>query len=251
MNAMGVSRMIPTACFVATVLAAQTFEAATVKVSSHNPSNGEQRSRSKIEFTPTTLRMTNVTVRDCVQWAYHARFFEVTGPGSIDGERYDILARTFEPAAEAQMRRMLQALLGERFKLALHRETKTMSVFELVVDKGGPKLPPPKPEGPNPQVHSAESLPLVRDGSFIFQSATISEFAGKLSMLRGVDAPVIDKTGIPGSYDIILNGAAEAVRAGDGASIPEFVRQIGLKMVAAKDPVEAIVVDSASRPSEN
>lgn len=233
------------------MLAAQTFDAASVKVSSHNPANGEQRSRSRIEFTPTTLRMTNVTVRDCVQWAYHARSFQVTGPGSIDGERYDILARTFEPATEDQMRRMLQQMLADRFRLALHRETKMVSVFELVVDKGGPKIPPPKPEGANPQVHSADSLPLVRDGSFVFQNATIPEFAAKLSMLWGVDAPVIDKTGIKGSYDIILNGAAEAVRAGDGGSIPEFVRQVGLKMVAAKDPVEIIVVDSTSRPSEN
>jgi len=243
--------MIPVAWLLASALAAQTFDAATVKVSGHNPANGEGRARSRIEFTPTTLRMTNVTIRDCVQWAYHARSFQVTGPNSIDGERYDILARTFEPASEDQMRRMLQVLLGDRFKLALHRETKTVSVFELVVDKGGPKLPPAKPAPANPDVHSADSLPLVRDGNFIFQNATMSEFAGKLSLLRGVDAPVIDKTGIEGSYDIVLNGAAEAVRAGDGASIPEFVRQIGLKMISAKDPVETIVIDTVSRPSEN
>src|SRR5215475_233104 len=133
---MAAGRIISVGCLLASVLAAQTFDAASVKVSSHNPANGEQRARSRIEFTPTTLRMTNVTIRDCVHCAYHARTFQVTGPGSIDGERYDFLARTFEAATEDQMRRMLQVLLGDRFKLALHRETKTVSVFELVVDKG-------------------------------------------------------------------------------------------------------------------
>src|SRR5439155_19955614 len=137
------------------------------------------------------------------------------------------------------------------FNLALHREVKRLSVFELVVDKGGPKLPPAKADAEKPPVHSTDSLPLVRDGSFVFPDASISEFAGKLSLLRGVGVPVIDKTGIKGSYDIVLNGAADALRQEDGAPISEFVRQIGLRMVAAKEAVEVIVVDSASRPSRN
>jgi uncharacterized protein (TIGR03435 family) len=239
---------------VSAVLGAQSraaFDVASVKVGTHAPVNGELSSRSRIEFTPTSLTMTNVTLRDCVQWAYRARFYEVSGPGLIDGERYDIVAKTSTGVTPDELRAMVQPLLADRFKLALHREVKSLNVFELRVDKGGPKLPRPKTDAEGLAVHSVDSLPLVRDGSFVFPDASMAEFAGKVSLLRGVGAPVIDKTGIAGVYDIVLEGAANALRQEDGAPISEFMRQLGLKMVAAKDTVEVIVVDSASRPSRN
>src|ERR1043165_8093486 len=99
-----------------------------------------------------------------------------------------------------------------------------LPVFELVVAKGGPKLPARKAGEELSPTHSAESLPRVDHGSFVFQDASMTEFAAKLSLLRGVDLPVVDKTGIAGVYDITLKSAASAILEPNGPSISTLVQ---------------------------
>jgi uncharacterized protein (TIGR03435 family) len=145
---------------------------------------------------------------------------------------------------------MLQDLLGKRFQLALHRETKMLPVYELVVAKGGPRLPAPKAD--LSPTHASESLPRVQDGSFVFQDASITDFAAKLSLLRGIDLPVVDRTGIQGVFDITLKSAADAILQPDGPSLFTLIReQLGLRLVPEKAPVEVLIIDRVGRPSEN
>jgi len=105
---------------------------------------------------------------------------------------------------------MLRNLLAKRFKLALHREAKLFPVYELIVAKHGPKLPAPKAGGELAPYHAVESLPRVENGSFVFQEISLTEFAEKLSPLRGIERPVLDRTEIQGFYDITLRSAASA-----------------------------------------
>ena len=88
--------------------------------------------------------MWNVDLTDCVQWAYSVKFYQVSGPRFLRSERYDILAKTEGSVPVSHLRAMLQNALEKRFQLTLHRETKMLPVYDLVVAKGGPRLPAPK-----------------------------------------------------------------------------------------------------------
>jgi uncharacterized protein (TIGR03435 family) len=228
------------------------FDAASIKLAALWKPGGEGSKRSKIEYTPKSLSMWNVDLSDCVQWAYGVPFYQVAGPDFPEGERYDILARTEESAPVSQLRLMLRNLLDTRFHLALRRETKMLPVYQLVVAKGGPKLPARKAGSDLPANHSADSLPRVQDGGFIFQNVSMADFAAKLSLLKGIELPVIDQTHIDGVFDITLNSAASAILRPDGASLFTLIQeQLGLRLVSAKAPMEMLIVERVSRPSEN
>ena len=196
--------------------------------------------------------MWNVDLPDCVQWAYGVKFYQISGPGFPRSERYDILGKTGSSVPVNQLRAMLQDLLEKRFQLRLHREMKMLPVYELVVAKGGPRLPVAKADPGLSPTHASESLPRVQDGSFVFEDASMAEFAAKLPLLRGVDLPVIDRTGIKGVFDITLKSAANAILQPDGPSVSTLVQeQLGLKLMPAKAPIQVIVIDQIAKPSEN
>jgi len=225
------------------------FEVASIKPSALSMKGGEGSGRSRIEHSPDSVTMRNVDLKDCVQWAYGVEYYQIPAPNSLDGKGYDVLAKAAGAVPVSQLRLMLQQLLAERFKLTLHRETRTMPVYALTVAKGGPKLPSPNADDGH---HAVESLPRIQDGSFVFAGTTIGEFAAKLSLLRGIDRPVVDQTGIQGSFDLILKGGAEATRQADGASLFTLIQeQLGMKLVATKAPLEIVVIDHAEKPSEN
>ncbi|HEY1986794.1 MAG TPA: TIGR03435 family protein [Terracidiphilus sp.] len=212
---------------------------------------GEGNSRSQIETTADSLTLRNVDLREMVQWAYGLKAYQVLGPGLTAGQRYDVRARSGEAVAESRLRLMLQDLLATRFKVRLHHEQKRISVYELVVARGGPRLPKNKGDTPLP-FDAKESLPRVVDGSFVFSNVSIPEFAEQLAELRGIDRPVVDRTGIEGVYDITLKSAASALLEPDGPSLLTLIQeQIGLKLMSAKDPVEVVIVDRVEKPSAN
>jgi len=232
--------------------ASASFDAASIKPAALWKAGGEGSKRSKIEYTPKSLSMWNVDLADCVQWAWGVPFYQVSGSDFPNGERYDILARTEESVPVSQLRLRLRNLLDTRFHLALHQETKNFPVYRLVVAKGGPRLPARKADRDLPADHAAESLPRVQEGSFVFQNVSMADFAARLSMLRGIELPVIDQTHIEGVYDITLKSAASAILRPDGPSLFTLLEeQLGLRLVSAKAPMEMLVIEHVSRPSEN
>jgi uncharacterized protein (TIGR03435 family) len=227
---------------------ATTFEVASVKLAAKRVGR-EGGNRSRIEHTPTSLSMFNVSLSDCVQWAYGVPPFRVSAPDA-DSDSYDILAKTGAAVPVSQLRVMLQDLLANRFKLVLHREIRMLPVYELQVAKGGPRLPPPNAS--RSLVHASESLPRIEGDSFLFADASMAEFAQMLAQLRGIDMPVIDRTGIAGTFDIVLKSAPSAIREGDGAALFAIIQsQLGLKLLSAKAPMDVVVVDRAAKPAEN
>lgn len=224
-----------------------SFEAASINPASI-PVGGEGRNRSRIEYSPKSLTMLNVDLTRSVEWAYGVEYFQISAP-HISSETYDILAKTADAVSVSQLRLMLQDLLARRFHLTLHRETRMVSVYELVAAKGGPKLPPPKPDA---SVHAAESLPRIENDSFVFHDSTMPHFAAVLMQLRGIDLPVVDRTGIAGTFDLALKGAPAVTREGDTAALFAIVQdQLGLRLAPAKDPMEVIVIDHADKPTGN
>jgi uncharacterized protein (TIGR03435 family) len=208
---------------------------------------------SRTEVTPGSVSMTGVTLRSAVKWTYGVRDDQVSGPGWLGTERYDIVAKAGGPTPVPELRLMLQALLADRFGLALHRETKERPVFVIAVGEDGPKLTPAAETGPS-------KLKVV-DGALLFEHYTLAELADRLSAAPfGLGRPVLDRTGIAGVYDVsvpIPGGIAEMKLAAERASLanesedpsPYFAafRKAGLKLEAKKEPVEVLVIDRAEK----
>lgn len=224
-----------------------TFEVASIRPATMAGTGGEGSSRSQIETAADGVTMRNIDLREMIEWAYGLQDYQVMG--AARSERYDVRARAGERVSEGLLKQMMQDLLTTRFKLQVHREQKTRPVYDLLVGKGGPRLPKDK-TGTLPPGYPRESLPRVVDGSFVFGNVSMGEFVRQLSEIRGIDLPVVDRTGIAGVYDITLKGAASAVLDPQGTSLLTLIQeQLGLKLESAKDSVEVVVVDHAERPS--
>ena len=227
------------------------FDVASIRPAAASQAGGEGSSRSQIESAADSLTMNNIDVAEMVQWAFGLEQYQVSVPEAIENQRYDIRARAGDPVPLSTLKLMLQDLLATRFKLQFHREQIKTSVYELIVAKGGPKLPADK-TATLPPAYSKESLPRVIDGGFVFNNVSMDEFARQLTELRGIGLPVIDRTGIQGVYDITLKSAASALLDPNGPSLLTLIQeQLGLKLVSARDPIEVIIVDHAEKPSAN
>jgi uncharacterized protein (TIGR03435 family) len=206
------------------------------------------------------------------------------GPKWIDSERYTINAETESRVSEPIMRGpMLQAVLEDRFKLKVHRETREVPIYELTVAKGGFKLQPAKEGSCTPRVLRVPGQPPPRNPgpgepplcgqsfakrigsswSLDLRSMTLDEFAKWLDF--GLDRLVFDKTGVAGKYDFhmefsadestpgFLLGGSESGDAPDPGYATMFsaIQQFGLKLVPTKGPGHFLMIDSVERPSPN
>jgi uncharacterized protein (TIGR03435 family) len=79
------------------------------------------------------LTMTNIRLSSCLKWAFDVQDSQISGPGWIEAERYDIVAQATGPTTTNNLKLMLRSLLADRFKLALHHANKESSVYGLVV----------------------------------------------------------------------------------------------------------------------
>ena len=84
------------------------------------------------------MTYSGLTLKNLLTVAYGVKNYQISGPGWLDTERYDIMAKMPPDTTKEQFALMLQSLIAERFKLTLHRETKDLPLYELAVAKGGP-----------------------------------------------------------------------------------------------------------------
>jgi len=221
-------------------------------------------------FRPSNGRFSaeNMSLQALLWWAYNVQDFQIVGgPGWIDSDHYDIEAKPAAGQDNSQMQLMVQALLQDRFKLMLHRDTKVLPIYVLTVAKGGPKLKagtcltpeantPPAP-GQGPSVYCG-----YRGIGRNNLQATGTHMDGFTDILTTVlKRKVMDKTGFTGSFDVFLrwtpdqvstgNPAAPAVDTSGPSIFTAIQEQLGLKLESDKGPVEVLVIDSVERPSEN
>lgn len=229
----------------------EAFDVASVKVNLTGSRGGYPGlAPGGQRFTATSLPLVAL-----IMLAYNVTPSRISGvPSSFTTELYDIEASCEHPIEQEQALRMLQTLLATRFKLVLHRETKELPIYALVVGKGGPKFHD-SPEGSTPARQRT-------DRGFMYKGATMSGLT--LVFSQQLDRPVVDKTGLTGRYDFALEYAPE--RPGRGAAegreaapnpdgLPSIFtaveEQLGLKLESQKGPIEFIVVDHAEKPSAN
>jgi uncharacterized protein (TIGR03435 family) len=200
------------------------------------------------------------------------------GPAWMYTGRYRIDAKAEGPVnIEMMQGPMMQSLLEDRFKLKLHRETREIAVFELTIDKNGPKLHPAREGGcvafdrnhPPPEPSPGEPGPVLcgflrrsTNGGFDVPGVTIADLCRQL--MAYVDGDIIDKTGIAGVFDVHLeltpadvgySGATpdptSTFTPGDGRAIAAAVQKLGLQMRPGKGSAQILVVDRLERPPEN
>ena len=265
---------------IAIVLRAQdkdaTFEVATVKANKSGESNGMLQRQPGGRLTAT-----NMPLRPMITYAYQLAGYQlIGGPGWVDSARYDVVAKMEgNPAAVAPgagtdpMQTALQKLLADRFKLKVHRDSREMDIYALVMLKPGtpgPQLKPTTedcaaaaaaaqrgapPTGPNAPFCGSSIGP----GTIRFGGLPASQIARTLSILSG--RFVADRTGLAGSWDFTLKFAPEqrgqppGANAANDSDLPSFFtaiqEQLGLKLEATKGPVDVVVIDGIEQPKDD
>src|SRR5690242_5546021 len=176
--------------FASTLLAqSPSFDVASIKP---NRSGG---GGSSIRTANGQVAMENVPLRKVTLWAYGIpddREFVLIGPGWLGTERFDILAK-FPADQAADVRKMTQSLLAERFKLQLHREMRQLPAYGLVVAKNGPKIRAADEGAPR-----TEGRPGRLDATRI----TVQKLCDLIARLVG--QPVLNETGLNGVYSFTL-----------------------------------------------
>jgi uncharacterized protein (TIGR03435 family) len=225
------------------------FEVASVKPNksgSHHSSTQSHGGR---------VTATNVALEQYIKFAYNVASYQISGPDWLKSERYDITAEAPSSTSNDQLRLMLQTLLADRFKLALHSEEKMLPVYEVVIAKNGPKLRAAKSSG-----HGGFSS---SPGHVSAQEESVTRFAELLSHLT--ERPVVDRTGLKGVYNFTLQWTPDmqpvppeqvnkaATNDSGGPSLFTAVQeQLGLKLMPRKDPVEILVIDHVDKvPTAN
>ena len=217
-------------------------------------------------------------------------------PGWFSTESFTIEAHApanLPDPTKDQMRQMMQSLLADRFNLKIHFETRQASLLALTVAKPGklgPKLirnpgpacaapgPPPTPpaggEGIFPTlpcdayVMTAKNdhtriLTGARDTTMAMFAATLPNLMipGQGSVLGSQERPVVDRTGLDGRFDIMIEWAADLSSpfppfgVEPDAAGPTFIdalrEELGLKLEPIKGPIQVLVIDHVEQPSDN
>ena len=193
----------------------------------------------------------NRTLKRYIMAAYGVGPNQIAGgPPWLDSIRFDIDAKAEQPIDDDDaFMAMLQTLLAERFKLAIHRENKPSEAYLLVVAKSGPKLE--KAKDGEPTTNGSH-------GGIDAQVITMKRFAEVLS--RQMDFPVVDRTGLGGAFNLKLRWSPESDQpvkpgqipaADSGPSIFTAIQQLGLRLQTGKTPVDVLVIDRVEMPSQN
>lgn len=205
-------------------------------------------------------------------------------PKWVANDRFAIEAHAPGNPTKDQMRLMMQSLLADRFKLAVHFETQVVPVLAMTLAKTGRTGPNLRPhsEGVPCEATPAANWPAPRDSNVFppmcdaymltmspnklaragSRNTTMTLLAGALPGLGNLERPVVDQTGLAGRFDFTLDWVperrgppppnADAPADPQGPTFLEALHdQLGLKLESTKAPLEILVVDHVERPSEN
>lgn len=217
------------------------FDVASIRPADPGHTMSINRSGNRISFSNYSLEM-------LIEWAYDIRSDRLLGkPKGLDSVRYDIEAATpQQPLPPHGLYLMMRTLLAQRFKLAVHTETRELTHYEMVVDKGGAKIHPEPlagPAGQNPFSMTARGHLTGTKVSAAMLATVLTDQAGRF---------VEDHTGLNGVFDFKLDWTPDATAPSDdpdpsSRSAPSLFtalrEQLGFRLDARKGPVEVVVID--------
>ncbi len=204
---------------------------------------------------PGRISYPYMSLKSILMIAYDVKNYQISGPDWLDTERFDVTATMPPDTTKEQFRIMLQNLLIERFKMSVHKESKELPMYSLVVNKGGPKMketaltattdsdgaPPPFPPGPPKMgpdgfpmmsTNGRPGMPMMMmpgRARLMATAQTMQDLATRLT--AQLNRPVTDNTGLTAKYDFVLTYAPDPnegpggrgalpVRIGAGVPVP-------------------------------
>lgn len=207
--------------------------------------------QEEVVANPGSLTMRNMRLRGLVKWAYDVAEHQIAGPEWIgrpgwrgnDLARFEVAAKASGDATVAEMRKMLQGLLAERFQLSLHRENKQATVFVVTAVKGAAPLKAGDPNGAG----KCEG----RGPALVCENTPIAEILDMLSTPLG--APVVDETGLGARYNFTIN--APDVQPGEDLTGPimrSVQAALGVKFEKGARQIDMLVIDGVEKaPTAN
>lgn len=210
----------------------------------------------RVHTTPGNVIMRDIGLDEVIMWAYDVEHYQISGPSWLPSARFDITAKVDGDPPEEQLRAMMQTLLATRFVLKQHREDKEMACMALLVGKDGPKLKASEEQGESTFDGGKNGRPTVT-----LSRVSIHEFAAALS--DPVHKPVIDMTGLKGTYTFTLDasnyvppppapGQPREQEDEDYMVMRAIQEQLGLRLENRKISIRILVVDHIEKvPTEN
>jgi len=225
--------------------------------------NVKGRPMSGVLMKPDRFMATNFTLHGLIHVAYGVPESQIMGgPDWLDSEKYDLdakinataierLSKLSQEEAGIERGRMVQALLAERFKLQLHRESRQVPGYELVIAKNGPRLQQANPGDTYPNgLKDPQGRPIPRGiletgpCKLVGQGVPITALAVDLSERLGRN--VVDETGLKGNYDFTLDCHTAFMERGESL-ITVLPEQLGLELNAQTVPTEVLVIDHVEK----
>jgi uncharacterized protein (TIGR03435 family) len=195
-----------------------------------------------VDKAQVDIRM--LTLADLIRMANKLKSHQLQPPAWMNEQRWEIVGKMPDGATEEQVPEMLQALLADRFKLAVHKESKEQSVYALVVAKGGHKLKQWTPEADGPPIEGGTvigngtssvrmngnmqdgkgsmtmsgpkggvtKMSMTPEGSMRMETSKMPMTALAEMLTRFVDRPVVDMTELKGDYQVVLNLSMDDMR---------------------------------------
>lgn len=269
----------------AQIAGAPAFEVASVKRCDARESgtNGGTIMRGRVEYACLTV---TTYIRQAYGYTANQKPESDAGLIAIEGqprwadtELYQISAKADGPAGGAMLGLMMQTLLQDRFRLKLHKETRSVPAYRLVVSKSGLRVPTSKggcftPGSGRPPMRPGEAPPPMcgqgrrnRDGIIVY-GATMGEFCAVISrrLALRLDRVVVDGTALTGKFDFDIRwpsdgssapsvqdneGTAHHVQIDDVARLQDGLYRLGLQLVSGKGSGEFLVIDHVERPTAN
>jgi uncharacterized protein (TIGR03435 family) len=228
----------------ATMAFAQTpsYDVASIKPNK----SGSQNSGTSTQNGQLTA--TNVTLRNMIRNAYDLQDFQIVGgPGWVDSDRFDIIAKVEGSPGPPERRLMMQALLTERFNFSAHHETRDMVVYDLVLARPDGKLGAGLRHVDCAIVKTCGNTN-VNNTVLKASGRTLADFSQTLSAI--VTRIVLEKTGLEGSFDIDLAWSRDQTTDTTQPSIfTALQEQLRLKLDPSRGPVDVLVIDRVEPPT--
>lgn len=247
------ARLVLLAAALASAQTPLEFEVATIK-----PTTEQERVAGMFTYPGGRIVATNYSLKALIAEAYKISASLIEGGPKWAGEKRFSL--TAQPPAESASSKinpsniklpppdeellMLRALLAERFHLIVHEETREGPVFALTVDDPK-KLTPTKNKEAFPYLGMGQTGKPERPYWMAAENASMQLIATRLQGY--VERPVIDQTGLDGTYDFRF----ECEYSNGMSSVTTSIKEAGLKLTPAKGPIRYLVIDRAEEPDEN
>lgn len=251
-----------------------SFSAASIKPAVPGTIRG---SGPRVERPSGRFTMRNSPMRGAILFAHPVDGAEIVrAPDWVNRQRYDIDAVPPGPASQEQVRAMVRGMLADRLKLLVRKEVEIREVFAMVVARPGSlgsSLRRAENDCEAAQARAAETgkpmpltlatngaplcvtMPLETGDGWRAGGVTMDFFAGYLSGQGRAGRRVVNKTGLPGSYEFTLqfSSPARALQNSGGAPVlfTALQEQLGLKLVDDRVQVEVLAIDRIEEPTEN